>query len=407
MATLDDLISGDAATLRERTDAYRKALQGDRALGLIAAMSGDKTMGGVGKHLLTQYGQDVEGLAKVPMQRQAIDSQAMQMRLHQEQLDRVAAQNAARRDPATARVLRQTLSQYGVPDLDPATPVETLESLVPTAEKAFAAKQAAARAQEALQDRKDARDRLEISHVVDPITGAVTFYDKRGRPVSPPAGFTQPGSPGTPPAGAPGAAGAPQAPGSRPGASAAGPAKMQESQGMSARRAGEGSISMTNALAAGFPNPGLTPNAVGEVVGGRLSKAGLPMLATEGVEQRTAFWGNVADPIMRARTGAAMPTKELEEMTQQLSPRAGESPDTQMKKAMQLVQFFKNQTVGLPPQVSGPLLEQLDEIERGLPKDEKSYNALTRSHSGGSKSKKALPNASAAAVEQRATSYMK
>jgi hypothetical protein len=149
MATLDDLISGDAATLRERTDAYRKALQGDRTMGLIAAMSGDKTMGNVGQHMLTQYGQDAEALQKVPQQQQAYA-------LQHEALQAKAAQNAAMASPQARQMYGDQFKAFGAQVPEGAS-TETLQALLPQAREAWQAKETVAQRKEAAQLNAETR----------------------------------------------------------------------------------------------------------------------------------------------------------------------------------------------------------------------------------------------------------
>jgi hypothetical protein len=107
-----------------------------------------------------------------------------------------------------------------------------------------------------------------------------------------------------------------------------------------------------------------------------MARAGLQAVVPERLEQQAGFWQNVADPIVRARTGAAMPVQEFQNQTAMLIPRPGEAPGTHIKKAQQLVALFKNATAGLPPQVQQELLGQLDALEKQLPADEAGYAAM-------------------------------
>jgi hypothetical protein len=166
------------------------------------------------------------------------------------------------------------------------------------------------------------------------------------------------------------------------------PGKTTESQATGARRAGEGTIALNNAISAGFPDESFIGGGAQQLMG-VANRAGFPQLASEKVQQQSAFWSNVADPIVRARTGAAMPIEEFRNQMSMLIPRPGESPDTQMKKAQQLVAFMKSGTVGLPPQIRNSLLQQLAYIEGTLPYDQDSWRQMR----SGVRSQTAAPQA--------------
>ena len=145
--------------------------------------------------------------------------------------------------------------------------------------------------------------------------------------------------------------------------------KFTESQRTGAIRAGEGSIALRGALNAGFPDEGRI-SSLPDAVMGMANRAGFPQAASDRVVQQNTFWSNVADPIVRARTGAAMPIEEFNNQMAMLVPRPGESPKVQMQKANQLVAFLKSGTVGLPRNVQAQLLAEIETTAALIPQSE-------------------------------------
>lgn len=156
-----------------------------------------------------------------------------------------------------------------------------------------------------------------------------------------------------------------------------GAGKLTESQRTGAVRSGEGTIAIRNALNAGFPDEGRI-SSLPDTAMYLANRAGFPQVASERVQAQSAFWSNVADPIVRARTGAAMPVEEFNNQMAMLVPRPGEAPAVQMQKAQQLVAFLKSGTVGLPPQVQQHLLAQLAQIEGAIPKTEMEWMQMRK-----------------------------
>jgi hypothetical protein len=338
MASLYDLIGADEPTAAEQAAAMQKALRRQSAAGVLGSLTGDKVLGQVGQGLQAGAQRGEAQLADVGQfrmqQATARRAQDETARQHSAQMQRMDAQTQNER--ARIGLERQRL------DAD-----------------AFAA-------------------------VADPVSGGIVIFNKKtgqrvGQMPGGGGGFQPPQfSPGAPmlQPGDPGAAPPPGLAGGRPGASAAlGAGGMKEAQRTAAVRAGEGSIGMNNAIQAGFPANKGVPGLV-ETAGWGMARAGLQAVVPERLEQQAGFWQNVADPIVRARTGAAMPVQEFQNQTAMLIPRPGEAPGTHIKKAQQLVALFKNATAGLPPQVQQELLGQLDALEKQLPADEAGYAAM-------------------------------
>lgn len=325
-ADLYSLLYADEPTAQEQAAAMASVLGRQRAAGMLAQLSGDRVLAPSGQAMLAgadkaqaQIADTAGARLRAALER---SQQAMQGQHWQAQLEQQAKQHAAQIGVERARIglQRQQLDQ-----------------------DAFTA-------------------------VADPVSGGVVIFNKKtGQRVG------QAPSVASAPNPAPG----PEVPPllARPGASAAANSGgLKESQRNAAVRVGEGSIGMENAIAAGFPNNknlgGLT-----EGVGWKLAET-WPALVSAETEQRKGFWENVADPIVRARTGAAMPVEEFRKQMTMLIPRPGESEETHIKKARQLVDFFKNGTVGLPPQVQGPLLQQLDALAAQLPGTVEDYQRM-------------------------------
>jgi hypothetical protein len=159
------------------------------------------------------------------------------------------------------------------------------------------------------------------------------------------------------------------------GAAGAPVEKYTESQRVGAVRSGEGTIALNRALNAGFPDEGRI-TSLPDTVMGMANRAGFPQAASERVQEQNTFWSNVADPIVRARTGAAMPVEEFNNQMAMLIPRPGESPTVQMGKAKQLVDFLKSGTVGLPPDQQQHLMRQLAQIEAAIPQDQDAWDQM-------------------------------
>jgi hypothetical protein len=197
-------------------------------------------------------------------------------------------------------------------------------------------------------------------HAVDPISGEMRLYDiTTGEWVEGSAGGRGGTGGGYDPVsdtdtGAVGATGA--------------QGKFTESQRVGAVRSGEGSIAMRGAVNAGFPDEGRL-SSLPDTFMGKANRAGFPQLASNRVVQQNTFWSNVADPIVRARTGAAMPVEEFNNQMAMLVPRPGESPEVQMQKAQQLIAFLKSGTVGLPQDAQRRLLAEIDRTAAMIPKN--------------------------------------
>jgi hypothetical protein len=193
------------------------------------------------------------------------------------------------------------------------------------------------------------------SAIADPITGDIMLYNamtgetRRGDQV----GGLAPGPAPGPGPGPVGAAGAP-------------PARLTESQTVAARRTGEGIVGMSNAVNAGFPSENFVGGGV-QAGQNWLNSRGFPQFSGEETQQQQSFWSNVADPLVRARTGAAMPVEEFRNQMTMLLPRPGEHPTTQMRKAQQLIALLKSGTVGLPPKTVAHLMQQLEMLESRIP----------------------------------------
>lgn len=155
---LAQVVGADEPTAQEKMAAYRRALSGKRGFGLLGSISGDEALGGIGGQLLKEATLGEARLDKVPEERAQFAARQQQTALHKEQMDRIAAQNAARQSPYTAQVLRQSLSGYGV-QVPEGTPVETMESLLPQARAAYEAKMG--RADRAEARRTAAEDRAD------------------------------------------------------------------------------------------------------------------------------------------------------------------------------------------------------------------------------------------------------
>lgn len=133
-----------------------------RVIGLIAALTGNKQLGGVGETLIGNANQQQQVAMQAPLhaaQAQHAQAQAdeLQQRVQRESMD-----NAARQSPQAAAALRALLGKYGT-NAPEGTPNATLEHILPIAEKGYTADQG--RLARADQARLLTEGRLGVAHI--------------------------------------------------------------------------------------------------------------------------------------------------------------------------------------------------------------------------------------------------
>jgi hypothetical protein len=145
---------------------------------------------------------------------------------------------------------------------------------------------------------------------------------------------------------------------------------------------GTAASAMKTALEVGFPEPNLSLASLAQSGGQLASRAGLPQFASKAAEQTHAAWYNVISPIVHARSGQQMSVQELQREASALMPRPGESPETHLMHAHQLMDILRKYTTGLPPNIQAELLGDIEQAEALLPRTLEQYNSM-RARGGG------------------------
>jgi hypothetical protein len=285
------LSAQDEPTATQRADAVRKALAQRRQIGTAGMLSGDSAIERVGGGLVSEAQQGGEALGQAGQSR-------LKMALAAQEATRKAEKDAAQETATDRRLSNQESMQ----------------------------RQQLAIAQQRLNLENQRLGQDVWSAVADPVSGGIIRYNKKTGESAPlvknVAGGKQPYM-----------------------------KALSEEQGKAAMYLEQGRNALKQAMKMGrdiLPSSGLVGGK--EKIAWAARSRGLPQLSSRDELARQSLLISLAEPIVRAETGAGKNEGEIRDLTTRYIPTPGEPKEEQARKLRSLIGAIRAVQQKLPPQ---------------------------------------------------------